>query len=107
MVKPLSIIVSTMAKTPEQLDDLLKLVQNEDMSTLRALDRKLHLLLEQRDKDEASRGRSEANRDWLLAQCPRVAIDPDLFALVGIHPESPVEEDKALIRESIARRLAD
>ena len=96
-----------MAKTPEQMDELLKLVQNEDMSTLRALDRKLHLLLEQRDKDEASRGRSKANRDELLVKCSRVAIDPDLLTLVGIHPESPVEEDKALIRESIARRLTD
>ena len=96
-----------MAKTPEQMDELLKLVQNEDMSTLRALDRKLHLLLEQRDKDEASRGRSKANLDELLVKCSRVAIDPDLLTLVGIHPESPVEEDKALIRESIARRLTD
>lgn len=96
-----------MAKTPEQMDELLKLVQNEDMSTLRALDRKLHLLLEQRDKDEASRGRGKANRDELLVKCARVAIDPDLLTLVGIHPESPVEEDKALIREAIARRLAD
>jgi hypothetical protein len=96
-----------MAKTPEQLDELLKLVQDEDMSTLRALDTKLHLLLEQRDKDEASRGRGKIHRDELLAKCSRVAIDPDLLALVGIHPESPVEEDKALIRESIARRLTD
>jgi hypothetical protein len=86
---------------------LLKLVQNEDMSTLRALDRKLHLLLEQRDKDEASRGRSKANLDELLVKGSRVAIDPDLLTLVGIHPESPVEKDKALIRESIARRLTD
>ena len=96
-----------MAKTPEQIDELLKLVQNEDMSTLRALDRKLHLLLEQRDKDEASRGRSKANLDELLVKGSRVAIDPDLLTLVGIHPESPVEEDKALIRESIARTLTD
>ena len=96
-----------MAKTPEQMDELLKLVQNEDMSTLRALDRKLHLLLEQRDKDEASRGRSKANRDELLVKGSRVAIDPDLLTLVGIHPESPVEEDKVLIRESAFRKLSN
>ena len=96
-----------MAKTPEQIDELLKLVQNEDMSTLRALDRKLHLLLEQRDKDEASRGRSKANLDELLVKGSRVAIDPDLLTLVGIHPESPVEEDKVLIRESAFRKLSN
>ncbi len=88
-----------MAKTPEQLDQSLKLVQDEDLSTLRALDRKLHLLLEQRDKDEASRGRGKTHRDELLAKCSRVASDPNFFALVGIHIESPVEEDKVLIRE--------
>jgi hypothetical protein len=36
-----------------------------------------------------------------------VPIDPDLLALVGIHPENPVKDDKALIREIIARRLTD
>lgn len=95
-----------MAQTPDQLDELLRLVQDEDMSTLRALDRKLHLLLEPRDKDEASRGRGKTKRDELLAKCPRVAIDPELLALVGIHPESPVEEHKILIRESMFRKLS-
>jgi hypothetical protein len=37
---------------------------------------------------------------------PHIAVDPDLFALVGIHPEHPVEEDKTLIGEQISRRLA-
>ncbi|MEE9569764.1 MAG: hypothetical protein V3W37_10285 [Candidatus Binatia bacterium] len=78
-----------MAKTPEQLDQSLKLVQDEDLSTLRALDRKLQLLLEQRDKDDASRGRGKTHRDELLAKCSRVASDPNLFALVGIHLETP------------------
>ncbi len=96
-----------MAKTPEQMDELLKLVQNEDMSTLRALDRKLHLLLEQRDKDEASRGRSKANRDELLVKGSRVAIDPDLLTLVGIHPENSVEEDKVFFRESAFTKLSE
>jgi hypothetical protein len=41
-----------------------------------------------------------------MAKTPeQLPIDPDLLALVGIHPENPVQEDKALIRESIARRL--
>jgi hypothetical protein len=37
---------------------------------------------------------------------PHISIDPDLFALVGIQPENPPEADKILIREQIARRLA-
>jgi hypothetical protein len=39
--------------------------------------------------------------------CPRVAVDPELLAVVDIHPESPVEEDKVLIRESVFRRPSD
>ena len=42
-----------MAKTPEQLDELLKLVRDEDIATLRALERRLHSLLEQKERDEA------------------------------------------------------
>jgi len=95
-----------MAKTPEQLDELLKLVRDEDIATLRALERQLHLLLEQKERDEAMRGRSETDRD-VSKRCPNVPIDPDLLALVGIHPENPVQDDKALIREIIARRLID
>ena len=97
----------TVAKTPEQLDELLKVVQDEDMSTLRAFDRKLHILLEQRDKDGAPRGRGKTHQDRLLAKCSRVAIDPDLLALVGIRPESPVKERKILIRESAFRIRSD
>jgi FKBP-type peptidyl-prolyl cis-trans isomerase (trigger factor) len=95
-----------MAKTPEQLDELLKLVRDEDIATLRALERELHSLLEQKERDEARKRRSENARD-LLSQCPNVAIDPDLLGLVGIHPENPVKDDKALIRETVARRLTD
>jgi hypothetical protein len=96
-----------MAKTPEQLDELLKLVHDEDVVTLRTLEQKLHVLLEQKERDEAIRRRSETDRDALSKRCPNVPIDPDLLALVGIHPENPVREDKLLIREAIARRLTD
>jgi hypothetical protein len=102
-----SIISSIMEKTPEQLEELLKLVRDEDLTTLRALERQLHSLLEKKEKDDALRQRAETDRDLLLKQCPNVPIDPDLLALVGIHPESPVQDDKALIREIIARRLTD
>lgn len=96
-----------MAKTPEQLDEVLKLVREEDIATLRALERRLHSLLEQKERDAALGRRDESDRNLLAKRCPNVPIDPDLLALVGIHPENPVKDDKALIRESIARRLTD
>jgi len=95
------------AKTREQLDELLKTVKDEDIATLRALERQLHLLLEQKERDEAMQRQGQTDRDLLSKHCPNVSIDPDLLALVGIHPENPVQDDKALIREIIARRLTD
>lgn len=96
-----------MGKTPEQVDELLKLVRDQDIATLRALERQLHSLLEQKEKDEAIQRHGKTDRDMLSKRCPNVPIDPDLLALVGIHPENPVEDDKTLIREIIARRLTD
>jgi hypothetical protein len=96
-----------MAKTPEQVDELLKLVHDQDIATLRALERQLHSLLEQKERAEAIRRHGETDRDLLSKRCPNVPIDPDLLALVGIHPENPVGDDKTLIREIIARRLMD
>jgi len=95
-----------MAKTPEQLEELLKLVRDEDAATLRALERRLHALLEQKERAEAPRRPGDGERNLVSKQCP-VPIEPDLLALVGIHPESPVQEDKSLIRDAISRRLAD
>lgn len=43
----------------------------------------------------------------IATECLGVKIEPELAALVGIHPETPIEEDKHLIRDAIARRLAD
>ena len=96
-----------MGKTAEELDQLLKLVRDEDIATLRTLDRRLHSLLEQKERDEAMQRQGQTDRDLLSKLCPNVSIDPDLLALVGIHPENPVQDDKALIREIIARRLTD
>jgi hypothetical protein len=95
-----------MARTPEQLDELLNLVRDEDTATLRFLERQLHSLLEQREREEAMQRHEETQRD-VSKRSANVSIDPDLLALVGIHPENPVQDDKALIREIIARRLAD
>jgi hypothetical protein len=96
-----------MEKTPEQVDELLKLVRDEDVSTLRNLERQLLSLLEQKERDEALSRQGGTDRDELSMPCPNVPIDPDLLALVGIHPANPVEDDKTLIREIIARRITD
>jgi hypothetical protein len=95
-----------MGKTAEELDQLLKLVRDEDVATLRTLDRRLHSLLEEKERHEATQRQADVNRD-LSKRCPEIPIDPDLLALVGIHPENPLQDDKALIREFIARRLTD
>jgi hypothetical protein len=100
-------MLAIMARTPEKLDDLLKLVRDEDVATLRALERQLHSLLEQKERNETLQRHGQIDRDALSKQCPNVPIDPDLLALVGIHPENPREEDKLLIREIIARRLTN
>jgi hypothetical protein len=104
---PLSIIELVMGKTAEELDQLLNLVKDEDIATLRALDRQLHSLLEEKERDEAKQRQGKADRDVITKQCPNVPIDPELFNLVGIHPESPVQDDKVLIREFIVRRIVD
>ena len=96
-----------MGKTAEELDQLLKLVRDEDIATLRSFDRRLHSLLEQKERDEAMQRQGQTDRDLLSKLCPNVSIDPDLLALVGIHPENPLQDDKVLIREVIARRLTD
>ena len=103
----MSIISFVMAKTEEQLAELLKLVRDEDLATLRALERQLRVLVEDKERDEAARKRADVEPDLSSKQFSNVPIDPDLLALVGIHPENPVQEDKALIRDAIARRLTD
>lgn len=81
-------------------------MRDEDVSTLRALDHKLHALLEEKRREERPANTDVPTREEISAQCG-VRVNADLFALIGIHPDNPVEEDKILIRESIARRLAD
>lgn len=55
-----------MGKTPEQVDELLKLVRDEDISTLRALERRLLSLLEQKERDEALSRHGGTDRELLL-----------------------------------------
>lgn len=94
-----------MATTAERIEELLDLAQEVDFPALRALDHKLHLLLEQKEQDQPRTEQSMSVQAEFCRQYPRVAVDPDLFALVGIHRENPAEEDKTLIRESVTRRL--
>lgn len=89
-----------------RIEELLELAQEVDLPTLRTLDRKLHLLLEQREAGQLQTGPSMRASEEFHHRYPNISIDPDLFSLVGIHPENPLEEDKILIREQIARRLA-
>ncbi|MBM4257464.1 MAG: hypothetical protein FJ147_16410 [Deltaproteobacteria bacterium] len=42
-----------------------------------------------------------------FAQRYQMTIDADLWALVGNQPATPVEDDKALIRDAVARRYAE
>ena len=93
-----------MAKTAKQLDELLEHVRGEDLPTLQELDGKLHLLMAQKRNDISLP--NETNQS-ITMECLGVKIEPELAALVGIHPETPIEEDKNLIRDAIARRLAD
>jgi len=95
-----------MAKTLEELNELFKLVRDEDIDTLRLIERELHSLVERKERDEATRRQSDAERASLAKQYSNVSIDPELLALVGIHPENPVQDDKTLIRDAIARRLS-
>ena len=94
-----------MSTPTEQIEELLDLVREADLPTLRALDRGLHLLIEQKGRDQTRTEQGRSAREEFCQRYPHIAVDPDLFALVGIHPENPVEEDKTLIREQIARRL--
>ncbi|HXH11303.1 MAG TPA: hypothetical protein VNP04_16270 [Alphaproteobacteria bacterium] len=94
-----------MATTAELMDRLLNLMREVDLPTLLALDRELHLLLEQKGEEMRRTWPGAMAQEEFRQRHPQIAVDPDLFALVGIHPENPVTEDKTLIREAIARRL--
>jgi hypothetical protein len=93
--------------TAEQLEEFRNRLQEVDLPTLRAFDRELHLLLKQKEESQPLSEHGATAREEFRRQYPRLAIDRDLFALVGIQPATPVEKDKMLIREQIFRRLAE
>jgi hypothetical protein len=96
----------TVATIAERVEQLLSLMRGIDLSTLLALDRELHLLLEQKVGKKLWIRQGTTVQAEFRQRYPHMVVDPDLFALVGIHPEHPVEEDKTLIGEQISRRLA-
>jgi len=96
-----------MATTAEQMEQLLNLLRAVDLPTLLALDRELHLLLAQKGQEAVRTWPGASSQEEFSQRYPQIAVDPALFALVGVHPETLVEEDKTLIRESIARRFAE
>jgi hypothetical protein len=100
-------VIVTMATTAERVEQLLNLMRDIDLPTLLALDRRLHLLLEQKGEENPHAWQGTTAQAEFCQQYPHIAVDPDLFALVGRHPANPIEADKALICESIARRLQD
>ena len=95
-----------MATIAERVEQLLGLMREVDLPTLLALDRELHLLLEQKGGKKLWISQGTTVQAEFCQRYPHIAVDPDLFALVGIHPEHPVEEDKTLIGEQISRSLA-
>jgi hypothetical protein len=100
-------VMLTMATTIERVEQLLALMRDIDFPTLLALDRGLHRLLEQKGEEHLQIRQGKTAQAEFCQRYPHLTVDPDLFALVGRHPATPAESDKALIREAIARRLRD
>ena len=89
----------------QQLELVLELLHQVDIAGLQTVERTVQSLLQQRT---AALPMSEQEPSTLeeFHQRYQVAIDADLWALVGSQPATPVEEDKALIREQIRQRLS-
>jgi hypothetical protein len=96
-----------MGATVEQVEQLFNLLREVDLPTLLAFDRKLHLLLEQKEEERLRTRQGTTIQEEFCQRYPHIPIDPDLLALVGVQPENPVEDDKTFIREAIAWRLRD
>lgn len=93
-----------MATTANRVQEICNLMQDVDLPGLLTVDQELHRLLEERGQDQLRRGKTTA-REELRQRYPHLALDAELFDLVGIHPESPLHEDKSLIHEQVTRKL--
>ncbi len=96
-----------MAISTEQLEEFRNRLREADLPTLLAFDRELHRLLELKRETQPQATQNTTAQGEFRQQYPHLTVDPDLFALVGIHPATPVEEDKGLIRTQIFRRLTE
>ena len=95
----------TMSATVEQIKQLFNLLREVDLPTLLAFDRKLHLLLEQKEEERLRTRQGTTIQEEFCQRYPHIPIDSDLLALVGVQPENPVEDDKTLIRDAVVWRL--
>ena len=96
-----------MATPTEQIEEFRNRLREVDLLTLLAFDRELHRLLDLKRETQRQTAPDTTAQEEFRQQYPHLTIDPDLFALVGIHPATPVEEDKPLIRAQIFRRLTE
>lgn len=94
-----------MAIPTEQLEELRERLREADLPTLLAFDRELHRLLELRREPQPQTARDTTAQGEFRQHYPHLRVDPDLFALVGIHPATSLEKDKDLIHTQIFRRL--
>ena len=95
-----------MSTPTERIEKLLELAQECDLPTLRAVDHNLHVLLEQKEAAQERKHLGLSASEEFHQRYPHILVDPDLFALVGIHPANPIEEDRLLIREGITRKFS-
>jgi len=96
-----------MTTPSEQLEELRSRIQEVDLPTLLALEREVQLRLERLREHPSQTEQITSAQVEFRQQYPHLRVDPDLFALVGIHPANPIEQDTLLIREQIFRKLAE
>jgi hypothetical protein len=88
-----------------QLEKVLDLLQQVDVDGLHVVERTVQQLLQQRTALLPT-SKPDPTTPEEFQQRYQVAIDTDLWALVGSQPATPVEEDKTLIHEQIRHRLS-
>jgi len=96
-----------MTISAEQLEELRSRIQEIDLPTLLALEQVVQLRLKQLQEEQVQAEQRSAAQVEFSQQYLHLAVDPDLFALVGIHQANPVEQDKMLIRAQILRKLVE
>ena len=83
-----------MATPTKQIEEFRNRMREVDLPTLLAFDRELHRLLELKREPQLRTAQDTTAQEEFRRQYPHLTVDPDLFALVGIHSATPGEEDK-------------